>query len=134
MSGLSTKPYLIRAIYDWCADCGLTPYLAVRVDEMTRVPAAYVKEGEIVLNLSMGAMHNLNLGNDEITCDGRFGGVPHKIAVPVAAVIGIFARETGQGLVFQGQESAPAPPADDGGGGKPPDNSPPAKPRLRVVK
>jgi len=130
VSDLSTKPYLIRAIYEWCADSGLTPYLAVRVDEATRVPVAYIKDGEIVLNLSADAVKNLHLGNDEITCGGRFGGVPHEIIVPMAAVIGIFAKETGQGLVFQGQESAPTPPADDGGGGKPP----PAKPHLRVVK
>jgi stringent starvation protein B len=129
VSDLSTKPYLVRAIYDWCADSGLTPYLAVRVDETTRVPAAYIKDGEIVLNLSMDAVKNLHLGNDEITCGGRFGGVPHEIIVPMAAVIGIFAKETGQGLVFQGQESAPTLPSGDGGG-KPP----PAKPRLRVVK
>ena len=133
MSDLSTKPYLIRAIYDWCVDSGLTPYLAVRVDGMTRVPLAFIKDGEIVLNLSVDAVRNLHLGNDEITCEGRFGGVPHGIVVPIAAVIGIFAKENGQGLVFQGQESAPA--AEPGGGGdddKPP--PPPAKPYLRVVK
>ncbi len=133
MSDLSTKPYLIRAIYDWCADSGLTPYLAVRVDEATRVPVAYIKDGEIVLNLSMDAVKNLQLGNEEITCSGRFGGVPHEIIVPMSAVIGIFAKETGQGLVFQGQVSAPTQHGDDGGG-KPPDNPTPAKPRLRVVK
>ncbi|MDE2117062.1 MAG: ClpXP protease specificity-enhancing factor [Betaproteobacteria bacterium] len=133
MSDLSTKPYLLRAIYDWCADSGLTPYLAVRVDEATRVPMAYIKDGEIVLNLSVDAVKNLHLGNDEITCGGRFGGVPHEIVVPMAAVIGIFAKETGQGLVFQGQESAPTPPGGDDGG-KPPENPPPDKPRLRVVK
>ena len=133
MSDFSTKPYLLRAIYDWCADSGLTPYLAVRVDETTRVPVAYIKDGEIVLNLSADAVKDLHLGNDEITCGGRFGGVPHEIVVPMAAVIGIFAKETGQGLVFQGQESAPTPSGGDGGG-KPPENSPPAKPRLRVVK
>ena len=132
MSELSTKPYLIRAIYDWCADSGLTPYLAVRVDGQTQVPTAYIKDGEIVLNLSMDAVRNLHMGNDEITCGGRFGGVPHEIIVPIAAVIGIFAKETGQGLVFQGQESTPTPPSD--GGSKPPDNPPPAKPHLRVVK
>ena len=134
MSELSTKPYLIRAIYDWCTDSGLTPYLAVRVDEQTRVPMAFVKDGEIVLNLSMDAVTNLRMGNDEITCGGRFGGVPHAIIVPMVAVIGIFAKETGQGLVFQGQESAPAPSGDSGGGELPPDNTPPTKPRLRVVK
>ena len=133
MSDLSTKPYLIRAIHDWCADSGLTPYLAVRVDEMTRVPVGYIKDCEIVLNLSMDAMRNLHIGNDEITCEGRFGGVPHRIVVPIAAVTGILAKENGQGMVFQGQESTAVAPGD-GGGGKPPTSPPPTKPRLRVVK
>ncbi|MBI5658405.1 MAG: ClpXP protease specificity-enhancing factor [Nitrosomonadales bacterium] len=136
MSDLPTKPYLIRAIYDWCADSGLTPYLAVRVDKRTLVPMAFVKEGEIVLNLSMEAVHNLQLGNEEITCDGRFGGVPHAIVVPVAAVTGIFAKENGQGLAFQGEIPEPSPSGDsDGDGGdKPPDNLARAKPQLRIVK
>lgn len=133
-SSASTKPYLIRAIYDWCTDNGFTPYLAVRVDAYTRVPAAYVKDGEIVLNLSADAVRNLQLGNDEITCGGRFGGVPHEIIVPVAAVIGIFAKENGQGLVFQGQEPLSSSPGDGdeppSGGGAPQDK----KSHLRVVK
>jgi len=133
MSELSTKPYLIRAIHEWCADSGLTPYLAVRVDGQTRVPMSYVKDGEIVLNLSMDAVRNLQMGNEEITCGGRFGGVPQQVIVPIAAVIGIFAKETGQGLVFEGQESTPTPPAGTGGG-KSPDSPPPAKSHLRVVK
>jgi len=130
---LSTKPYLIRAIYDWCVDSGLTPYLAIRVDAQTRVPTAYIKDGEIVLNLSADAVRNLNLGNEEITCGGRFGGVPHEIFVPITAVIGIFAKETGQGLVFQGQESTPTPPVITGGVSPNGGNTPP-KPQLRVVK
>ena len=83
MNDLSTRPYLIRAIYDWCVDSGLTPYLAVRVDERTEVPPAYVKDGEIVLNLGAGAVRNLEMGNEMITCNGRFGGVPFDIMVPV---------------------------------------------------
>jgi stringent starvation protein B len=134
MSDLSTKPYLIRAIYDWCGDSGLTPYLAVRVDEQTRVPTAYVRDGEIVLNLSVDAVRNLQLGNEEITCGGRFGGVPHEIIVPMAAVIGIFAKETGQGLVFQGQESAATISGGGGSDTTPPSSSPPSKPHLRIVK
>ena len=134
MNETSTKPYLIRAIYDWCMDNGFTPYLSVRVDVNTRVPMAFVKEGEIVLNISMDAVQNLQLGNEEISCGGRFGGVAHKIVVPVGVVIGIFAKETGQGLAFQGQESTPTV-ADDTGGDEPPDKpSPHAKPHLRVVK
>lgn len=133
----STKPYLIRAIYDWCADNGLTPYLAVLVDDYTQVPQAYVKDGKIVLNISVDAVRNLHLGNDDITCGGRFGGVPHEIIVPVAAVIGIFAKETGQGLVFQGQESIPtgeAKPVQRDEGGEPPEPPPQGKPRLRIIK
>lgn len=131
---IPTKPYLIRAIYDWCTDNGLTPYLAVRVDARTLVPMAYVKNGEIVLNLSTEAVRNLQLGNDEITCGGRFGGVPHEIVVPVAAVIGIFAKENGQGLVFQAEESAPSPEDDDGGEPEGGGSSPSGRPHLRVVK
>ena len=133
MSDLSTKPYLIRAIYEWCADSGLTPYLAVRVNSQTRVPTAYIKDGEIVLNLSIDAVRNLHMGNEEITCGGRFGGVPQEIIVPISAVIGIFAKENGQGLVFQGQENEPIPPSGDGGG-KPPESPAPVKSHLRVVK
>ena len=134
MNETSTKPYLIRAIYDWCTDNGYTPYLSVRVDVNTRVPMSYVKDGEIVLNISMDAVQNLQLGNEEISCGGRFGGVAHKIVVPVGAVIGIFAKETGQGLAFQGQESAPTESGTTGGNKPPDEPPPPGKPHLRVVK
>jgi stringent starvation protein B len=140
VSELSTKPYLIRAIYDWCADSNLTPYLAVQVDEYTQVPMGYVKDGKIVLNISVDAVRNLHMGNEDITCSGRFGGVAHQIIVPVAAVIGIFAKESGQGLVFQGQDSAPLLSSLDEGGSKNGDDSPggpsapQGKPKLRVVK
>ena len=128
MSDLSTRPYLIRAIYEWCVDGGLTPYLAVRVNEQTEVPVAHVKDGEIVLNISSGAVRNLELGNEYITCSGRFGGASFDLIVPVAAVIGIFAKETGQGLVFQG-EGAGIPPSAG------PESKPAArKPQLTIVK
>jgi len=134
----TTKPYLIRAIYDWCTDNGYTPYLSVQVDANTRVPMAYVKDGGIVLNISVDAVQNLQLGNEEISCGGRFGGVAHKIVVPIPAVVGIFAKESGQGLAFQGQEPAssePEPEQNGNGKDEPPDNPPPqGKPRLRVVK
>ena len=113
MSDLSTRPYLIRAIHEWCADSALTPYLAVRVNQYTEVPLAHVKDGEIVLNLSSNAVQNLQMGNEIITCTGRFGGAPFELMVPVGAVIGIFAKENGQGLVFQAEKPAP-PTADDG--------------------
>jgi stringent starvation protein B len=134
VKGFSTKPYLIRAIYDWCSDNALTPYLAVKVDEQTRVPNAYVKDGEIVINLSMDAVRNLHIGNEEVTCGGRFGGVSHGLVVPIAAVIGIFAKETGQGLVFQGNDSAPTLPTDSGSETAPDKPNLPGKPQLRVVK
>lgn len=132
MSDLSTRPYLIRAIYEWCVDSGLTPYLAVRVDEHTEVPLTHVKEGEIILNLSPDAVHNLQMGNEVITCVGRFGGVPFDLMVPVAAAIGIYAKETGQGLVFQGSDPRQPPPAPSGGDGE---SKPiPHKPNLKIVK
>ncbi len=139
MSELSTKPYLIRAIYDWCADSGLTPYLAVQVDEYTHVPMAYVKDGKIVLNISVDAVRNLHIGNEDISCSGRFGGVSHQIGVPVSAVMGIFAKENGQGLVFQGQDSIPILSGLTSGSGTdgedPPSSpAPQGKPKLRVVK
>lgn len=132
MSDLSTRPYLIRAIYEWCVDSGLTPYLAVRVDDQTEVPHAYVKEGEIVLNISAGAVRNLELGNEFITCNGRFGGTPFNIMVPVTAVIGIFAKENGQGLVFQGGDPQQPPPTANSGGDAP--KPKPHKPNLKIVK
>lgn len=134
MNETSTKPYLIRAIYDWCTDNGYTPYLSVRVDANTRVPVAFVKNGEIVLNISMDAVQHLQMENEEISCGGRFGGVAHKIVVPVAAVIGIFAKETGQGLAFQGQESTSAGQEVSGDEEPPDETPPPNKPHLRVVK
>ncbi len=96
----STQPYLIRAWVEWCNDNGLTPYLSVRVDNSVQVPREFVKDGEIVLNISYDATNSLKLGNDFIEFTARFGGVPREIMVPVTRVIAIFARETGQGMGF----------------------------------
>ena len=134
MSETSTKPYLIRAIYDWCTDNGYTPYLSVKVDVNTRVPMSYVKDGEIVLNISMDAVQQLQIADEDITCNGRFGGVAHKISVPVGSVVGIFAKETGQGLAFQGQESTSDQTGKHDTDGPPDTPPPPGKPKLRVVK
>jgi len=131
MSDLSTRPYLIRAIYEWCVDSGLTPYLAVRVDAQTVVPPAHVKDGQIVLNISSGAVRNLEMGNEMITCAGRFGGTSFDLLVPVESVIGIFAKENGQGLMFQGSDPLQPPPAASGGETSRPV---PLKPHLKVVK
>ncbi|KRB35444.1 ClpXP protease specificity-enhancing factor [Acidovorax sp. Root70] len=96
----STRPYLIRALYEWCTDNGLTPYVAVRVDESVQVPREYVKDGEIVLNISFDATSALQLGNEFIEFKARFGGKPREILVPVGRVIAIYARENGQGMAF----------------------------------
>src|SRR5436190_2492964 len=100
MSEQSAKPYLIRAICEWCADNSLTPYLAVKVNRQTRVPAAYVKNGEIVLNISAGATRRLTVDNERVQFTARFSGVSQEVSVPMAAVSGIFAKETGYGFAF----------------------------------
>jgi stringent starvation protein B len=101
MSEQSAKPYLIRAICEWCADNGLTPYLAVKVNGQTRVPMAFVCNGEIVLNISANATRKLTIDNDWVNFNARFGGVSQEVAVPIGAVAGIFAKETGYGFAFQ---------------------------------
>jgi stringent starvation protein B len=100
MSEPSTKPYLLRAIYDWCTDAGFTPYVAVAVDESVRVPVEFVKNGEIVLNVSALATNRLKISNETIEFQARFGGVPREVHVPIARVIAIYARENGQGMAF----------------------------------
>ena len=94
----STRPYLIRALYEWCTDNGFTPYVAVRVDDSVQVPREFVHDGEIVLNISFDATSSLQLGNDFIEFKARFGGKPRDILVPVGRVIAIYAREKGQGM------------------------------------
>ncbi|MBH2042500.1 MAG: ClpXP protease specificity-enhancing factor [Comamonadaceae bacterium] len=96
----STRPYLIRALYEWCTDNGFTPYVAVRVDGSVQVPREFVKDGEIVLNISYDATSSLQLGNDFIEFKARFGGKSREILVPVGRVIAIYARENGQGMAF----------------------------------
>ena len=100
MSEQSAKPYLVRAICEWCADNGLTPYLAVRVNPQTRVPVAFVKNGEIVLNVSATATRKLTIDNQWIQFTARFNGSSQEVSVPMGAVIGIFAKETGYGFSF----------------------------------
>ena len=101
MSTVSTKPYLLRAIWEWCVDQGFTPYLATLVDENTRVPPGYARDGQIVLNLSPDATGQLQMDNEYISFQGRFGGVAHSLVIPVANVIAIYARENGQGMAFE---------------------------------
>lgn len=133
MAEKSTKPYLIRAIHEWCSDCNFTPYLSVKVDANTRVPMEHVKQGEIVLNLSYDATHRLTIGNDAVQFSARFGGVSRECSVPMEAVLGIFARENGQGLFFP-PETAEAPAQDETPNDGP--TSPPSggRPKLQVIK
>lgn len=98
---LSTKPYLVRALHEWCTDNGLTPHLLVTVNAQTRVPMAYVKDGEIVLNLNYSATKNLLMDNDAITFSARFNGASTNLYIPMSAVRGLFARENGQGMFFE---------------------------------
>lgn len=96
----STRPYLIRALYEWCTDNGFTPYVAVSVDNTVQVPREYVKNNEIVLNIGFAATSSLTLGNDFIEFKARFGGAAREILVPISHVIAIYARENGQGMAF----------------------------------
>ena len=110
----STRPYLIRALYEWCTDNGFTPYVAVKVDQTVQVPREYVQGGEIVLNVSMDATSALKLGNEFIEFKARFGGQPRDIMVPINRVMAIYARENGQGMAFPVQEEEPVSQAQAG--------------------
>jgi stringent starvation protein B len=128
MPDISTKPYMLRAIYEWCTDSGFTPYLAVKVDAATTVPMEYVKKGEIVLNISFGATSGLKMDNDAVRFHARFGGVSREIYVPVQNVLAIYANENGQGMAFEvgstAAENASAPA---------PESAPSATPALSSV-
>lgn len=114
----STKPYLIRAIWEWCNDNGYTPYIAVTVDERTRVPREFVRDGQIVLNVGGEATSRLQMGNDWIEFQARFGGVSRDLSVPIDQVAAIYARENGAGMAFEvnlvavEQASGDAPPTE----------------------
>jgi stringent starvation protein B len=131
-SGTSTRPYLIRALHDWCTDNGFTPYLAVFVDSTVQVPLDYVKNNEIVLNVGFEATSGLQLGNETIEFKGRFGGVARDIIVPVDHVIAIYARENGQGMAFPVPTEAPAGMEPAEGMGVPVEPNADARPTPRV--
>lgn len=128
---LPKRPYLLRAMHQWITECGHTPHVIVDAGyEGAEVPRAYVKEGRIVLNLSEGATQRLRLGNDDVEFDARFAGVVHHVRFAVSAVLGVYARETGEGMVFTEQDLGPDPPkrptpAEEGGA---------RRPQLKVVK
>jgi stringent starvation protein B len=131
----STRPYLIRALFEWCMDGGFTPYLAVQVDASVQVPHEFVKNNEIVLNISPDATHGLQIGNEWVEFKARFGGVAREIMVPIDHVLAIYARENGQGMAFPAPK--PATPAQ-AKPGRPdpngPDDPPPQTPRPTLTR
>ena len=100
MSEKPTKPYLVRAIFEWCIDCGYTPYIAVFVDDNTQVPRQYVRDNQVVLDISYGATKDLVIGNEIVSFRARFSGVGHDISIPVDNILAIYSRETGRGMNF----------------------------------
>jgi len=132
----STKPYLLRAIWEWCCDNGFTPYIAVQVDLRTKVPREFINDGQIVLNIGPDATSQFHIGNELIEFQARFGGVSRKISVPVEQVSAIYSRENGAGMAFEidsaadagadesvSDESPPEPPRPEGG-----------RPKLQRIK
>ncbi|SBT06517.1 ClpXP protease specificity-enhancing factor [Candidatus Accumulibacter aalborgensis] len=140
----STKPYLIRAIHQWCCDNGFTPYLAVLVDAHTRVPREHVRDGQIVLNVDYEATARLTIANDGITFQARFGGVARDISIPISNVAAIYARENGAGMAFDPESEGaavdpadtaePSPNADHDGPPEPPTTPPAGRPKLQRIK
>ena len=140
----SSRPYLVRALYEWIVDNDCTPHMLVNAEyPKVQVPDGFATDGQIVLNTSPSAVRSLHMDNDAVSFEGRFGGVPHSLFVPIAAVLGIYARENGQGMVFELEspleeealEDDAVQPDDDGppeGGGQPP--RPSGRPSLKVVK
>jgi stringent starvation protein B len=140
---VSTKPYLVRAIFEWCVDQGFTPYMTVVVGPRTRVPREFVKDGQIVLNVGPDATNQLLLGNEEITFQARFNGIAFPVVVPIDAVAAIYAKENAQGMAFDvearadaeigvAEDAAVETPGDDST--EPSPNSPAGRPRLTRVK
>ncbi len=145
MSMSPSRPYVMRALYEWIIDNDCTPYILVDAEQQdVQVPQQYVKDGQIVLNVSPSAVIELEIDNDAVSFNGRFGGVPVDVFVPMYAVMGIYARENGQGMVFDGEDVPPpeppeTPPSDGGGGsggqeGQRPSGSGDKRPSLKVVK
>lgn len=141
MSMSSSRPYLLRALYEWILENQCTPYIVVNAYvKDVQVPQEHVKDGQIVLNISPSAVHALQMSNDAIDFSGRFAGIPTPVYVPIEAVMGIYARENGQGMIFETEKPAPEPPTHPVAPGSGGDKSKPAAPKtrsrpsLRVVK
>ena len=137
MTMTSSRPYLARALYEWIVDNGCTPYVVVNANrDDVHVPRAYVKDGQIVLNIAPSAVVGLKLDNDALEFNARFGGVAMQIYVPMSAVLGIYARENGQGMIFEPEDSptnSPSPTTPDSNHNSG-NNKKPGRPGLKVVK
>lgn len=138
MSEPSRKPYLIRAMYEWMADAGYTPFILVDAEQPgVDVPEQFVQEGRIVFNIGASATQGLLLGNERIEFSARFSGQPRRVVVPIAAVLAIYARETAEGMMFtpeDEQAAGPAPEAGPGEGGERKPRPRGGKPNLKVIK
>ncbi|MBD9482397.1 ClpXP protease specificity-enhancing factor [Pseudomonas sp. PDM14] len=134
----SSRPYLVRALYEWIVDNDCTPHLLVNAEyDGVRVPAGFANDGQIVLNVSPSAVRNLHMDNEAVSFEGRFGGVPHALFIPAGAMLAIYARENGQGMVFEleppvDEEDIDGPDDDGPSGGEPP--RPSGRPSLKVVR
>ncbi len=145
MTMTSSRPYIIRALYEWIVENDCTPYILVNAYENgVEVPQEHVKDGQIILNISPVAVQDLNLADESIDFEGRFAGIPKRVLVPMPAILGIYAKENGQGMIFDPEVSPPEPPAPDGGDTPAPTRPDPIpgpgnkgggkKPPLRLVK
>jgi len=132
----SRRPYLLRAMHEWIIDNSQTPHIVVDATvEGVKVPPQHIKDGKIILNVSMGAASGLSIGNDYVSFRARFGGVSQDIFVPVAAVIGIYSRESGQGMIFEGDApGSPVPPTPAPPPAPKPPSGEPRKSHLKIVK
>ena len=129
------RPHLLRAMHQWITDSGNTPHVIVDAERSgSDVPRAYVQDGKIVLNLSYTATQRLKIDNDVVEFDARFSGVVHHVSFPVTAVMGIYARETGEGMMFAEQDAGPETPPPSSGPGPAEEGGGPKRPQLRVVK
>jgi stringent starvation protein B len=132
----STRPYLIRALYEWIEDNGMTPHILVDADQPgVTVPKQHVREGQIILNINPAAVRDLRLGNDWIEFNARFGGVARNVQIPISAVLAIYARENGLGMAFGEEKTDDSePPPNTPSADQPPAKPPRRKPTLKIVK
>ena len=129
------RPYLLRALYEWIVDSGLTPHILVAVDsDAVQVPADYVSDGQIVLNVSAAAVRDLDLGDERVSVSGRFGGRPFPVVVPMASVLAVYARESGEGMMFPPEYGEPAGSDEQAGAGGDAGSRPDGAPVLKVIK